>query len=171
LHNAFKIKTLELIKNNIGKNLPLNINWKCNFCKKEHNCNLLIFDAKAEFNLKKCIPDIALFNQYGNIFAVIEIIYKHPPEDDTIKFYRENKIILIQIIIISDDDLDNVENKVKYPTSVDICITPQVQTFRLPVPITQHRNQNNVPRDLIDNPQKYYSKNGKFHQKKYWRKK
>jgi hypothetical protein len=135
----------------------------------------LVFDAKAEFSLKERTPDIALFNQYGNVFVVIEIIYKHPPEDGAIKFYRENKIVLIQIIIISDDDLDNVENKLKYPTSVDICIVPQVQTYRLPIPIniptTYYRNPNSIPRDLIDNPQKYYSKNGKFYQRKHWRKK
>jgi hypothetical protein len=171
LHNAFKIKTLELIKDQIKKGLPLNVNWKCNYCKNEHSCNLLAFDAKAEFNMKERTPDIALFNQNGNVFAVIEIIYKHPPEDGAIIFYRENKIVLIQIIISSDDDLENVENKVKHPTSVDFCIVPQVQTYRLPIPTTHYRNPNSVPRDFIDNPQKYYTKNGRFYQKRPWRKK
>lgn len=175
LHNTFKIKTLELIKAQIGKGLPLNINWKCNYCKKEHNGNLFAFDAKAEFNMKERTPDIALFNQFGIVFAVIEIIYKHSPEDGAIKFYRENKIVLIEIIISSDDDLENVDNKLKFPTNVDCCLIPQVPIYRLPIPAyiptTNYRNPNSVPRDFIDNPQKYYTKNGKFYSKKYWRKK
>jgi hypothetical protein len=175
LHNTFKIKTLELIKDQIRNALPININWRCDYCKNEHNANLFIFDAKAEFNMKERTPDIALFNQFGNVFAVIEIIYKHPPEDGTIKFYRENKIVLIQIIISSDDDLENVDNKVKFPTSVDYCLVPQVQTPRLPIPVraptTNYRNPNRVPRDFLNNPQKYGSKNGKIYQKRHWRKK
>jgi len=175
LHNTFKLKTLELIKDHISKGLPLNINWECNSCKKEHNVNLLAFDVKAEFNMKERTPDIALFNRDGNVFAVIEIIYKHPPDDGAINFYRLNKIVLIQIIISSDDDLENVENKVKSPTSVDLCIVPQVPTYRLSIPVrtptTNYRNPNRVPRDLLDNPQKYGSKNGKIYQKRQWRKK
>jgi len=175
LHNTFKLKTLELIKDQISKGLPFIINWKCNYCNKEHNANLLVFDVKAEYNMKDRTPDIALFNQLGNVFAVIEIIYKHPPEDGAINFYNLNNIVLIQVIISSDDDLENVENKIRNPTSVNLCFVPQVQNYKLPIkirtPVSHYRSSNNMPSDLLDNPQKYYSRNGKFYQKRHWRRK
>jgi len=175
LHNTFKLKTLELIKDKISKGLPLNINWKCNSCNKEHNANFSVFDVKAEYNMKDRTPDIALFNQLGNVYGVIEIIYKHPPEDGAINFYNANNIALVQVIISSDDDLENVENKIRNPASVNLCIVPRVQNNRLPNKtrnsVPHYRSSNNMPSDLLDNPQKYYSRNGKFYKKRPWRKK
>lgn len=165
LHNTFKIKTLEYLNEIISKGLPLNINWKCNYCNNEHNLNLIGFsEAKVEFNMKECIPDIALFDRNGRIVMVIEIVYKHPPEDKVIKFYKNNKIILNQIIIYSEDDLINVENKIKNPSSVDLCIKPKITYNGLLT--TNYRRNNGVPNDFIDNPEKYYSKNGKFYRKR-----
>jgi len=175
LHNAFKIRTFEIIKENINKGLPLNITWKCDYCNNQHCIDLIgIYNAKLEHNMIERVPDIALFDRNGRVCLVIEIVYKHPPEDGAIKFYRENNIILIQIIISSDNDLNDVENKLMNPSSVGWCAIPQKPIYRQSLPI--HRDyvntvsQNRVPHDFIDNPQKYYTKNGSFYKKKGWRK-
>ena len=168
LHNTFKIKTLEIINEYINKKLPLNVSWKCNNCNLIHNGNFLIADVKIEHNMKECIPDIALFDHTGRVFAVIEIIYKHPPEEKTVIFYLQNKIILIQVNIFSEEALNNVENRIRNPTSINICLRQQIPIK--PRINANYRMNNGVPRDFIDNPNKYYSKNGNIYKKRYWKK-
>jgi len=181
LHNAFKIMALEIIKDHISKGVPLNIAWKCNYCHGAHNGTLAPFDAKIEFNLKECRPDIALFDQNGRVFAVIEVVYKHPPEDGTRKFYKDNQICLIQVDVSSDEDLENIEYKVKNPTSVDACFAQrpvqQILTLQYLQYLQLLAGLNSMPRrtgvscaprrsggpliDRIENQRRYRSNHGK----------
>lgn len=123
LHKSFKLLFLEKIKQCIASKTPINISWECIYCHEKHQGNLLQFvaDAKDEYVMEKCRPDIALLNQDGKVFGVIEIIVTHKPEYTAIAYYKENKIILIQIELNSEDDLENIDTKINIPTSVDYC--------------------------------------------------
>jgi len=168
LHKTFILRTVEFLKDRLKNNQPIEVHWACNICKMQHNVNLVGFSGvKSEFSLKERKPDIALFDQSGNVIVVIEIIYKHPPEDGAIQFYRKHNIHVIQIIISSENDLNNIEQKIKKPTSFDLCILPKIPQAPLLVPALQkRRSSNGIPSDLLDNPNKYYSHNGKFYRKK-----
>jgi len=123
LHKSFKLLLLEKIQKHIADKTPINIEWECIYCHEKHNGNLLQFakDAKDEYQMEKCRADIALLNQEGNPFAVIEIVVTHKPEEPAIEYYTQNKIILIQIELDSEDDLDKIEAKINIPTSIDYC--------------------------------------------------
>jgi hypothetical protein len=127
LHYSFKKMLLEEIHNHIKKQLPMNMIWDCNYCYHKHEGNLLkkVFGAKDEYDIKTCRPDIALFDETGKVFAVIEIVVTHKPEDNAIKYYKENNIILIQIVLDSENDLENIDNKLKNPSIVDCCFNPK----------------------------------------------
>jgi hypothetical protein len=120
LHKTFKKMLLELIKDHINKKLSLELYWNCNICNKEHNGNLVngIKDAKDEYNLESCRPDIALINEAGIVPIIIEIVYKHEPENNVIEYCKKNKTVLIRIKLDSLDDLENVNSKIKSPTNV-----------------------------------------------------
>ena len=125
IHKTFILKTVEFLQERITNNQPIELHWRCIYCKQMHKINLIgLSEVKAEYSLKQRKPDIALFNKAGNVFAVIEVIYKHPPEKEALQFYRQHNIRVIQVIITSDDDLDNIEQKIKNPTSFDLCIKP-----------------------------------------------
>jgi hypothetical protein len=129
LHYSFKKMLLEKIKDYIKNKIPMNMVWECNYCHSKHGGNLLkkVFDVKEEYNMKVCKPDIALFDEKGNIFAVVEIVVTHKPEDNVIKYYSENNIVLIQIELDSENDLDNIDGKLKNPSVVDCCFNPKCQ--------------------------------------------
>ena len=111
---------LELISEHINKKLPLYINWDCNICRNKHNGNLLgvIKDVKDEYNLEVCRPDIALINEAGIASIIIEIVHKHEPENNVIDYCTEHNIILIRIKLDTIDDLENIENRIMYPSNV-----------------------------------------------------
>jgi len=127
LHYSFKKMLYEKIKNNINNKITMIMVWECNYCHNKHEGNLLkkVFDVKDEYNMKICKPDIALFDDKGNVFAVIEIVVTHKPEENVVKYYNENNIILIQIELESEDDLDNIDIKLKTPSIVDCCLNPR----------------------------------------------
>ncbi len=127
LHYSFKNLLTNKIHQHITTNQPLPISWECTFCGIEHSGDLLkkVAVVKAEHNLTVCQPDIALFGNDEKVFAVIEVVVIHKPEENTIKYYNENNIIFIQINLTSDKDIDNLENKVKQPSYVDTCYNPK----------------------------------------------
>jgi ssDNA-binding Zn-finger/Zn-ribbon topoisomerase 1 len=127
LHYSFKRMLVEIISKNIEAQIPLSMNWKCKYCENIHTGNLLknVSEVKEEYYLKECKPDIALLNKDGVVFAVIEIVVTHAPEESVVNYYHNNNIILIQINVNSEDDLNNIENKVANPDIVDLCTHPK----------------------------------------------
>lgn len=126
LHYAFKIKLFDFLNTQINTNRHFEITWICENCNAEHKGNLLkkVRDIKLEYNLTAFKPDITLFDENNKVFAVIEIVVTHKPDENTIKFYKENKIILIQINLHSDTDLEKIISKIEKPDKVDFCMTP-----------------------------------------------
>lgn len=131
LHYSFKKILLEILERYRVQNRELKIEWSCNFCYKKHYGNLLekVIYIKEEYYLSDCRPDIALLDSDKNVIAVIEIVVKHKPEEKIIKYYKNNNIILIIINVSSEDNLKEVEEKVKIPDLVNYCLNPICQIY------------------------------------------
>ncbi|MDO6676916.1 hypothetical protein MK851_15520 [Tenacibaculum sp. 1B UA] len=130
LHFNFKNLLVEKIKQKIEKEEPLSISWNCKHCYDFHSGNLLkkIKSVKVEHNMTLCQPDIALFDFENKVFAVIEVVVTHKPEEKVLNFYLENNIILIQINLTSEEDIENWKEKISKPDIVEICFNPKCKT-------------------------------------------
>lgn len=129
-HYSFKNLVADKIRKQIENNLPLPLSWHCRYCGEKHTGNLLkkIRDAKVEYNLTVCQPDIALIDGENKVFAAIEIVVTHKPEESTLQFYSDNNIILIQINLTSDQDIDLIDSKLSNPDFVSTCFNPACKT-------------------------------------------
>lgn len=127
LHFGFKNLLVNKLHKHIENKEPLEFNWKCEYCYDLHSGNLLkkIKSVKLEHNLNVCRPDIALLDFNDTVFAVIEIVVTHKPEENTIDFYNKNEIILIQINLKSDEDINLVNEKITSPDIVKTCFNPK----------------------------------------------
>lgn len=127
LHFNFKNLLAKKIQQHIEQEKPLPIFWECKHCYDLHSGDLLkkIKSVKVEHNMTVCQPDIALFDFNDNVFAVIEVVVTHKPEENVLSYYLENNIILIQINLTSDEDIENLEDKISYPDIVEICFNPK----------------------------------------------
>jgi len=127
LHYSFKNLLFEKIQQQIISKTSLTISWHCKHCNDEHSGNLIkkIKKVKIEYDMKFCKPDIALFDNDDKVFAVIEVVDTHKPEENILKYYDENNIILIQINLKSDKDIDELENKIAHPDFVSTCYNPK----------------------------------------------
>jgi hypothetical protein len=130
LHYAFKNLVADKIKKQIESNIPLPLGWNCRYCGEKHTGNLLkkITDVKVEHSLTVCKPDIALLDSENKVFAVIEVVVTHKPEESTVQFYNDNDIILIQINLTSDLDIDCLDSKLSNPDIVSTCFNPICKT-------------------------------------------
>ena len=127
LHFAFKNLLAKKIQYHIDNSLPLNFSWECNYCSEPHSGNLLkkIRKVYVEYNLTFCQPDIVLFDKDDKVFGVIEIVVTHKPEENVLKYYEDNNIILIQINLTSDQDIDKLESEVLKANTVTTCLNPK----------------------------------------------
>ncbi|MDR2923972.1 MAG: competence protein CoiA [Treponema sp.] len=126
LHKAFKKMLLNKIIEYIKEKKQLEIIYNCCICKQNHNFNILngIYDAKDEYSMEICRPDIALITENGKVPIVIEIIDTHAPENSVFEYYMKENIILLLIKVDSIDDLENIDNKIKHPVVNNNLICP-----------------------------------------------
>ena len=123
LHFSFKMLLAEMLTKKIKEETKLNFSWNCQYCDSIHKGNLLkkIKSVKVEYNLKICQPDIALLDENEKIFAFIEIVVTHKPEEKVLKYYDDNNIILIQIELSSNEDIEKIDKKISKPNRVNFC--------------------------------------------------
>jgi Competence protein CoiA-like family len=127
LHFGFKNLLLNKLNRHLENKTILEFNWECEYCFDYHSGNLLkkIKTVKLEYYLKECRPDIALLDFNDKVFAIIEIVVTHKPEEKVIEFYKKNEIILIQINLKSDEDINQVDEKINTPDIVKTCFNPK----------------------------------------------
>lgn len=127
LHFSFKTLLAEKLTKQIKEQKTQELSWECEYCGLVHSGNLLkkIKYVKLEHNLTICQPDIALLDENKDVFAVIEIVVTHKPEEHVLKHYTDNNIILIQIDLTSDKDIDEMDRKISYPDKVMVCFSPK----------------------------------------------
>lgn len=130
LHYSFKNLLASKIEQHIKANTQLPISWSCKYCGLLHTGNLLkkIKGVKVEHYLTVCKPDIALIDNDDKVFAVIEVVVTHKPEESVLNFYSDNDIILVQINLTSDKDIDDLESKISQPDEVSTCYNPKCKT-------------------------------------------
>ena len=127
LHYSFKKELCSLLENHLPERKELAIRWSCT-CSSEHQVGNLLAkttSVREEYNLKVCQPDIALLDADENVIAAIEVVVTHSPEDKVLRYYRDNGITLLQIDLTSDEDLENVEKLISFPSIVDYCYSPR----------------------------------------------
>ncbi len=131
LHYSFKKMLVDLLQKYKAENKPFLLNWNCDSCDYNNSGNLLekVAFIKEEYTLEACRPDIALLDKEENFFAVIEIVVTHKPEESVLQYYKENKIVLIQINLSSEEDFNKGEEKITNPDIVDFCLSPKCQNF------------------------------------------
>lgn len=128
LHKLFKKRVAEFIRQKINnQDKKLEFVWRCDICKSEHQGNLLkkAVSVQLEYEMKVCRPDIALLDKDGNVVIVIEVVVTHKPEKETLQYYTDNKIACLQINVFDFADCNRVEEKLKYPFSVNLCPMPE----------------------------------------------
>ncbi len=130
LHASFKIKAAELLSERIAKGENFPIEWTCPQCNGKYPYNILFMAKKVqvEHDLKECRPDIALLDADGNAIAVIEVVVSHAPEENTLKYYHENGIVLVQYNVKETDLLD-IEEKLKHPDVVSLCLNNKCNNY------------------------------------------
>ena len=124
LHNLFQNELFADIENSLARGSPLPIEWQCSLCEEIHKGNLLkkITHARKEYDLKECVPDIALLGTDNKVHSVIEIILSHPPEENALRYYDTNDIILIKFILNSDNDIDRLRDSPLGPDDINTCL-------------------------------------------------
>jgi hypothetical protein len=127
LHYSFKKMLVDLLEKYKTENKSFIFNWVCTSCNNNNSGNLLEKATliKEEYALGECRPDIALLDKEENVLAVIELVDAHKPEESVLQYYREREITLIQINLTSEEDLMSVEEKIKNPDIVDLCLNPK----------------------------------------------
>jgi ssDNA-binding Zn-finger/Zn-ribbon topoisomerase 1 len=142
LHLSFKKLLLAYLQECISEGHPLEFEWTCEECNSNLSGNLLwrVATAKEELDLKVCRPDIALLDREGDVLAVIEVVVTHAPEDNALNYYREADVVLVQINLSSENDLNEIEARIKKPDRVDYCMKPSCKNYGAPTieRVTQH---------------------------------
>ena len=132
LHAAFKNETAKFLRSCLAENKSFDIKWTCSNCGYPYSGNLL-FIAKSievEYNLKVCKPDIALLDDAGKVRIAVEIVNTHKPEENTLAYYKDNGIILVQYNVVKEDFI-NIENKLKTPDNVSLCTKSSCKAFNI----------------------------------------
>lgn len=124
LHFAFKNFLFDRINNCLRNKFPLKTEWLCEFCNKKHEVDLLkkTEKVKIETVLGSCKPDIVLFDKNDTPIIAIEIVVTHCPEETSLKYFRDNKIVLIRFDIDKEEDLDSVNKEILKPSTVLCCL-------------------------------------------------
>lgn len=127
LHYGFKTLAAEKLNQFLQAGAEFNFYWTCEYCSEVHKGNYIkkLKSVRIEYDLKYCRPDIALLDENDDIFAAVEIVVSHKPNDQALNYYIQNKIILIQINLTSDDDIYKIEQKLSEPNLVKFCLNPK----------------------------------------------
>jgi hypothetical protein len=127
LHKNFKQLLYNRIQKSIKNNVALAFEWSCTECGEVHQGNLIKKAKRVyiERNLEQCIPDILIYDNADKPYIAIEIVVTHEPEEQVIKYYEENDIILVLFKLDSDEDLDLINRETLNPRTVDFCINPK----------------------------------------------
>jgi len=123
LHFEFKTILVNEIKQRIERQNEFALSWKCLYCCREHSGDLIKKARRValEYSLNIYRPDISLFDENGRVYAVIEVVVSHAPDNAVKDYYRKNGITLIQLHLDSDEVLNDVSKKLNRADHVQLC--------------------------------------------------
>jgi hypothetical protein len=151
LHEAFKKILYKRIVDSISNNQDANkdkikivIQWICEKCHILKDRDLLeqMVDARLETKVGLYRPDISLYLN-NSIYAVIEVEYKHPLEDNPRKYYEENNIGIIEFILQDKKDLDRTKAEPLKPNACNMCQHTALKEEENDIANQQKENQGN----------------------------
>lgn len=127
LHKRAKQKLAALIREKINdESKELAFSWHCDKCGEIHKGNLLK-KAKSvveEYDFASCRPDLALLDKEDKVVIVIEVVVTHKPDVEVLEFYKNNKIVCLQLYIHSFEECDKIEEKLLRVDKVNVCPAP-----------------------------------------------
>jgi len=138
LHDVFKRVLHKRIIDGLNNNrdtskdkIKIPIQWTCEKCQQSRKLDLLeiVADAKLEIYVGPFKPDISLYREDNSAFAVIEVEYKHPLEDNARKYYEENKIGVIEFILEDEKDLARIFVDPLRPNFCNMCQHPAYEVM------------------------------------------
>lgn len=123
LHILFKELVVKKLNDLLASGNSLEFYWNCKYCNNIHqgNYSKKLKRIELEYNLNFCRPDIALLDNDEEVYAVIEIVVTHKPEEKVLNYYYDNDITLIQINLKSDEDIYKIDQILKTPDFVNLC--------------------------------------------------
>ncbi|MEE4247460.1 MAG: hypothetical protein V2I33_18785 [Kangiellaceae bacterium] len=127
LKSEIKSKAFDIINEYLEKNNELIFTWNCNFCKGTHEGNLLkkVSYASTKHRIKGFRPDIYFFNNENKVFAVIRFTLSNSKSKKAIDICKKENIILIEYYIDSNQDYENLIDKIRKPDNVEFCMNPK----------------------------------------------
>lgn len=131
LHKTFKKLVIRLYKKVKSEKEHFLMQWTCTTCNYSNLVSLFQNAAsiREEYNLKVCRPDIALLDEDEKIFAALEIVVRHAPEENVLQYFKENNIALIQINVNNEEELSRFAEKIQIPDIVDYCLNPNCPNY------------------------------------------
>ena len=124
LHKRTKQRLVALIREKINsESKELTFGWHCEECGEYHKGNLIKKAVKVleEYDLDICRPDIALLDNDGKVVIVIEVVVTHEPETKVLSYYKDNKIVCLQLVVHDFEDCDDLEEKLLRVNNVNVC--------------------------------------------------
>ncbi len=124
LHFEFKRLLFDRITDCLKAGTALDLSWECVYCFQVHTGNLLKVarHAALERSLGECRPDIILFDGSNRAIAAIEVVVNHKPDEAARAYYVKCQIILIELHLVSEADLENLDNKLVNADHVQLCV-------------------------------------------------
>lgn len=161
IHKMAKEKTYEILRHFIDKQLELPIVWTCPDCHRDIEANLLkrAKDVRMEHDLDEARPDIDLLDENGKPIIAIEIVFTHDVEENTLRFYDNNNIVLIRIVVKSAEDCNDMMQKLRFPDTCNLCFYDDckrgatMQVYRSIVPLVKKEDESVAALAVkLDNP-------------------
>ncbi len=123
LHFEFKTILVNEIMERLDRHSEFAISWKCIYCYRKHSGDLIKKARRValEHSLGICRPDISLFDEDGRVYAVIEVVVTHAPDNAVKDYYRKNGITLIELHLDPDAVLNDVSTKLSSADHVQLC--------------------------------------------------
>ena len=133
LHAIFKKKAAELFQKHIESGQVFSLSWSCPDCGFKYGSNLLhrAKNVIVEHDLGPCRPDVALLDQDGNTVVAFEVVVSHEPELGAIRYYDENGIVMVMVILDKDEELDfnDVGSVIAERAKVSFCCNVGCRNF------------------------------------------
>ena len=140
LHKIGKILLKRKVDAAIQRGEPPCVEWQCTFCDAYHNAPLLAGAVTSEFEVpiagiqasaSGARADVGLFDVNERLFAGVEIVVSHSPEESAVAVYRSKEITCIEIELTDEQDLERLENSpVLIASRVNECTMPRCPDCR-----------------------------------------
>ena len=111
LHQLGKQFLAQRIEQALAAGKPLRVQWECEECGEDHHTDDVlkeIVSLVVEGQFGPVRPDLALRRQDGGTVAVFEIIVSHPPEPETLAFYKARGVKVWQITLTSVEEAESL---------------------------------------------------------------